>query len=50
MHRTLKIVLQNPLNRRHVHNFNSEAELNNILSKLQPHEEDEDDDVSDDEE
>ena len=36
MHGTLKIVLQNPLKRKFVHGFNTEIELDKILSKLDP--------------
>ena len=35
MHRTLKIVLQNPLKREFVYSFNTEKELDKILSKLE---------------
>ena len=34
MHGTLKIVLQNPLKREFVYSFNTEKELDKILSKL----------------
>ena len=43
MHGSLKIVLQNPLKRKYVHSFNTEAELDKIISKLENR-----DDVSED--
>ena len=36
LHGTLKIVLQNPLKRKFVYSFNTEIELDKILSKLDP--------------
>ena len=36
MHGTLKIVLQNPLKCKFVYSFNTEIELDKILSKLDP--------------
>ena len=48
MHGTLKMVLHNPFKRKYVHSFNTENELNNIISKLgtrfQEDEEDEEED------
>ena len=48
MHGSLKIVLHNPLNRKYVHSFNTENELNNIISKLDTRfQEDEEDEEQD---
>ena len=36
MHETLKLVLQNPLKRKFVYSFNTEIELDKVLSELDP--------------